>query len=243
MSDGQQESRAVRVRGWIQFGVLVFATVWGAYTFILKDIVRPARRPTALDLTVGLEEVGRTPTHRLIRLRVARLNPTDRRLYMLDEWYTVWGHKVVRRDSASFRSEVEVAPRLTVTARHSTVRTEVVASGRIVTGDATDGFHWYDPHDKSTYEAVFAVPGQQYDFLTVRAEYYYASDTVNAGPSRWELADDASWFPIPTIRSRGGDSLEAFDPDHNPRHVEWARANAAAHNSSLATLSLWPGPR
>ena len=203
----------------------------------------PAQRPTGLELALSLEEIGRSSAYRLIRIRIVGVNPTDRRLYLLTEWYTVWGHQIARQDPARFRREVDAAPLLTVTARHAIVRTEVVATGRIVAGDALDGFHWYDPHVKVAHEAVFAVPAQLYDFLTVRVQYYYARDTTGAGPARWELREDASWFPRLTVRSQGGDSLEDFDTDHNARHREWERANAPAQSSSSATLSLWPGSR
>lgn len=57
MADAPASSRFTRIREWVQFGILVFATAWGVYTFILKDIIRPAQRPTALELTTTLEEV------------------------------------------------------------------------------------------------------------------------------------------------------------------------------------------
>ncbi|HET9868338.1 MAG TPA: hypothetical protein VFQ06_13655 [Nitrospira sp.] len=220
MPDERSTSRALRIREWIQFGILIFATAWGVYTFIFRDVLRPAQRPSALELTTTLQEIGQAAGYRLIQVRIVSANPTDRRIYIPALWYTVWGRTIGKRDPVGFLGAVDSAPRGTVTARHAEITgNEVVASGRIYIENAT----WYDPRDKTTEEDVFAVPVRLYDFLVLKVEYFATRDTVGSGPPQWELQPDGSWSPtLPNISEH------------------WERKSGAQYNWSVATLSLWP---
>jgi hypothetical protein len=220
MPDDRSASRALRIREWIQFGILIFATVWGVYTFVLRDVLRPAQRPTALEVTTTLQEIGQSAGNRLIQIRIVSGNPTDRRIYIPALWYTVWGRKVGKRDPARFLGAVDSAPLRSATARHAEITgNEVVASGRIYIENA----NWYEPHDKTTEEDVFAVPAQLYDFLVLEVQYFATRDTVGSGPPQWQLQPDGSWLPtLPNISQ------------------DWERKTGAGHNWSVSTLSLWP---
>src|SRR5690349_21023265 len=79
------------VREWVQFGILIFATIWGAYTFVYKEHIEPELKPAALVVTGDLQETGRSEESLMIRARVHAVNKTDRPLYMPALWYTVWG--------------------------------------------------------------------------------------------------------------------------------------------------------
>lgn len=231
---------ATRLREWGQFAILLFATAWGVYTFVLKDIVAPAQRPTALEVAPSLEDIGGSEPDRLIRIRVACRNSTDRRIYVTALWYTVRGHRIAKRGSAPFLDEVRSAPPQTVTARDTRViGTDVVASGRIFAGDHTV---WWDPHDKTTYEYVFGVAAKHYDFLELTVRYQFTKDTTGVGPPRWTLLDDGTWHPSATVISAEGAGVELFD-DLNPRHRAMVLAGGAAESHSSTTLSLWPSRR
>lgn len=212
-------SHAARIREWAQFGILLFATAWGVYTYILKDILGPAQRPTALELTTTLEEVGQAKGYRLIRIRIVSTNPSDRRTYIPALWYTVWGQKLANADSRKFWGTVNSALPGKLTARHSRdILGEVVASRRIY----VDNTSLYDPHEKTTEEDVFAVPTRLYDYLIMKVEYRFARDTVGMGQVSWQLDPDGSWVP-------------SF-PDAK---IDLLRTELA-YNWSVATLSMWP---
>src|SRR3989442_9027127 len=98
-TDTSQASRARQLREWVQFGILVFGVGWGVFTFILKDIWAPARRPGALDILSNLDEVGRAKADRLIRVRIIATNPSDRRIYVPALWYTAWGEVIAKEDA------------------------------------------------------------------------------------------------------------------------------------------------
>lgn len=237
MADAPASSRFTRIREWVQFGILVFATAWGVYTFILKDIIRPAQRPTALELTTTLEEVGRSASSRMIRIRIVCSNPSDRRIYIPALWYTVWGHKLAEQDQEGFLHAVESAEPRTIAGRYARiVRTDVVASGRVWVDSDT----WYDPHDRTTDEAIFSVPVKLFDFLESRVDYWFLTDIGMIGKPRWELQRDGSWVPILTVKSQEGSRLEDFDPTSNPRHRKLELTNQLGQNRSVASLSLWP---
>ena len=235
-TDTSQASRPRQWREWVQFGILVFGVGWGVFTFILKDIWAPARRPGALDILSSLDEVGRAKADRLIRVRIIAANSSDRRIYVPALWYTVWGEGIARADAAAFLKALRSAPALSMTARHSKiVAAVVVASGRIAIENGT----WYEPHDKTTNEAVFTIPAQGYDVLELQIKYIVTRDTVGLGSPRWDVLPSGEWMPTIMMKSKGRDSLEAFD-DSNPRHRKWEHDNGVGFNWSVATLSLWP---
>lgn len=214
MEDKPSISRSTRIREWGQFGILVFATAWGVYTYILKDILRPAQRPTALELTTTLEEVGQAAGYRMIRARIVSTNPTDRRIYVPALWYTVWGQKLGAEDPMKFKEAVDSTPPGKLTARYSKVSLEEVVASRRIYIDKTS---FYDPHDKTTEEDIFAVPSGLYDYLVLKVDYQFARDTVAIGQVRWEL-------------ERGG----WWSPSFPQAEIE------LPYNWSAASLSLWP---
>ena len=87
-------SRSRAVREWIQVVIILFAAVWGAYEFIVKDVIRPTQEPTALDVVATLEEVGREGGHVLVRARITATNPTKRRIVVSALWFWVKGYKL-----------------------------------------------------------------------------------------------------------------------------------------------------
>lgn len=236
MGRSRKASRADAIREWTQLVVLLFATGFGVYTFAFKDIWQPARRPTALHLSNGLDEVGVNERYHLVRLRIEAVNPSDRRIYVPALWYSIRGKRLERQDTADFAASVEAVPQFETAARYTRIaRSEVVASGRIL----VDNGSYYDPHDKTTNEAVFAVPTEMFEFLELRVDYLFARDTMGFGPPLWVPQETGEWDVALRIQSEGPkDSLELFDMRKSV-HREVERRNGAGHNWSVTTLALW----
>lgn len=233
--------RATQIREWAQFAILVFATAFGAYKFIYVDVFLPRLRPTALELTTSLEAIGHSAVGRLIRVRIVSVNRSDRRIYVPALWYTVIGNTLGKRTSPSFvdavASDTTDRPWGQLTARHDVVRyREVVASARVYGENA----NWYEPHDQTTEEAVFAVPEKLYDYLVLRVEYYSTRDTVGWGAPNWEYQEPGFWVAGRTVIAKHGGRPEKFDYYHNERHRTLAQRTAAGYNWSTATVALSP---
>ncbi len=223
MTDDQSEINWKSFRDWAQFGILVFATTWGVYTFILKDIIWPASRPTALELKVTLDEIGRSRGLRMMRLQIVSANRTDRRVYIPAMWYRIEAYKIEKRkDVTSFWSDAQVAPPREITARHTRISdSQVVASARIYTGDEV----WYEPHDVTTEEHIFAVPEDDYDYLVLHVHYIFTRDMLSSHQVEWYLKPNGSWEPNVVLP----ESLLDI---------------GGGHNWSVSSYSFWPdGPQ
>jgi hypothetical protein len=85
----KSDSRWKDRRDWVQLVVVVFVALSGAYQFVFKDVIKPSREPTALELGIGLENVGKKGGMLLVRARIAAVNPTNRRIYVPAFWFNV----------------------------------------------------------------------------------------------------------------------------------------------------------
>ena len=73
--------------------------------------------------------------------------------------------------------------------------------------------------------------------LELQIKYIVTWDTVGLGPPRWDVLPNGEWMPTIMMKSKGRDSLEAFD-DSNPRHRKWEHDNGVGFNWSVATLCV-----
>jgi len=239
MTAPQAPQRGRDLREWTSLAVLLSGAILAIYTFVYRDVLKPAARPTALDVTVTLAHVGHTTTQDLIQLRLLARNPTDRRVYIPALWYVVYGEKLTPTDTARFATTASQAPLQSITARGTDLSlVEVAATGRILSGGS-----WYDPLDKTADEYLFAIPASKYDFLEVRAWYIQVKDTVGLSTTRWTQLPDGQWTAELQLRGSSPDSLEVFAPKTNSRHAQWERRSGASENWAIATLPLWPAPK
>lgn len=240
MTAPQAPPRSRELREWASLTVVLSGAILAIYTFIYRDVLKPAARPTALDVTVTLARVGHSGDHDLIQLRLLARNPTDRRVYIPALWYTVYGEQLAPSDTGGFATAAGSAPLQSITARDMNLGLlEVAATGRILTELGS----WYDPLDKTADEYLFAIPTNKYDFLEVRAWYIQVKDTVGLATTRWSQLPDGQWTAELMLRGLKADSLELYAPRTNSRHAVWERTTGASQNWAIATLPLWPASK
>jgi hypothetical protein len=218
------------MREWIQLIVIVFAAAWGSYEFIVKDIIRPAQKPTALDLTANLEIVGKKNEKILVRARITARNPTDRRIYVPAYWFTVRGYRFL--DSAkpmntNHKSILEKLRGSELVRTYAPVESgEVVAQQRIIyEADA-----WWEPEDKTNDEAIFVVPKEKFDFLELHIQYLHTRDDSVLDVPVWFAAEDGAWQAQFQLKKGGSEASEL---------IKWQKSTGSGYSWYITTLSLW----
>ena len=195
MTETQQASSqksAWLTREWIQVYVLIAATLLGAYEFVLKELIRPAQEPTALELEASLEKVGDNAQFTLVRLQTSAHNPTDRRIYVPAYWYTVVGFSL--SDSTQVvNHQAEALQRIRadefVNTYGAIAKAEVLAQRRIIyTNEA-----WWEPQDRTHDEDIVAVPKGAFDYVVVYVNYLHTRFPDAIAPPEWETFADGSW--------------------------------------------------
>lgn len=220
-------------REWTQFGIVLFATAWGVYTFVYKETILPSRRPATLTVSTNLEELGRTSETVLIRLRIHAVNRTDRKVYVPALWYTVCGLKLQGQtpEESDYRSQVEFAPDAELQARYSSIAAaDVVAVGTILNRITS----YYEPTDETTNEVLFEVPVDKYDALQARAQFFLTRETEGLALSGWRVGERGELDPKLLLSGR------PYEPEFNAQHYAWAISKGAGFNWSSSTLALWP---
>jgi hypothetical protein len=254
MANDRPKSIAQAVREWTQFALLVFAAAWGVVTFVIKDMIIPARRPATLAITSTLEEVGRTGTTALIRARVHAVNHSDSKIYAPAFWYTARGSRLVATrppPTGTIKPIVDRAFDPRVKPPHDAAAlysaedtTNVVAVWRV----SPDPDTWYEPADETTNEELFYVPVGTYDAIRLTVEAIGSKTIEGIARIEWTVAQDGSLAPKVLLKTHGYESdsskVEPYDPLKNARHRRWQRQNGVGYNWAISTLSLArPGPR
>lgn len=224
-----KKSRYRDLREWLQLIIISFAAIWGAYEFIVKDLIRPAQRPTALELNIELEQVGREKGNIMVRAGITAKNPTDRRIYVPALWYTVRGYQLSDAEGPVFDDHKEILGRISGNELISTYSpieaAEIVAQQRIT----YDGNSWWEPEDKTRDEAIFAVPRGNFDFLELRVYYLHTRDDSKMGAPIWSAGSDGGW-----------DAQFSFQKEMGEKEfIEWSKSTASGYSWSIATLALW----
>jgi hypothetical protein len=135
------------VHEWSKTVALVVAALWGAYTFIYKDILVPSWAPASLLMEVKPRQEGfetkpgaeRTGPSRL-RLRVIATNPSSRTLYLLPSvWWATAMQRTETGPGRSFEAAANAVlrdrPVLQAERGQELVSTGVVATGRLFIDD------------------------------------------------------------------------------------------------------------
>ncbi|MBI3899495.1 MAG: hypothetical protein HY308_14555 [Gammaproteobacteria bacterium] len=224
-------------RDWLQTGVLIVGALVGTYQFYLKDVLSPARAPTALDVAARIEKVGEKDGKLLMKVVVAATNPTDRRIYVPAFWFTVRGSRLEGADAFStseFTERVRTGEQL-VTRYLPNPKSEIVAERRII----SDGLAWWEPNDKTNDEAIFTIPQGKFDYLELQVFYLHTRDISVLTTPAWFVGDDGALSAHLQFKTRDDAKPELFDVT-NSRHLKWADEAAAGINWYVSTLSLWP---
>ncbi len=226
-------SVAQAIRDWTQFAILLFATGFGIYRFVYKDIFIPSKRSATLTLDSTLEEVGRAKERVLIKVSIHAANRTDKTVYVPALWYTVLGKRFASQQGLlpEYRSQIERSPNLEVIARYSSESlTDVVAVGTILS-QLTDFYH---PADETTNEDIIGVPVDLYDAIELQVRVFVTKDTRGLVSPTWEVSESGELNPQLTLMNR------LYAPDNDLEHRKWAARTGAGFNWSFSTLSLLP---
>ncbi len=223
-------TRPTEVREWIKIVLIAFAAAWGSYEFIVKDIIRPAQRPTALDLVANLEKVGKKNKNILVRVRIVAKNPTDRRIYVPAYWFTVRGYRLSDSTTSTNTHDKSILEELRGTELVSTyspiISAEIVAQQRIT----YEGTAWWEPEDKTNDEAIFAVPEGKFDFLELRIQYLHTRDNSVLDIPTWITLEDGSWNAQFKLKKGGSEVMEL---------IKWQISTGSGYNWHITTLPLW----
>lgn len=235
-----RRSSARIVRDLVQAFALIIAASWGAYTFIYREIIVPARRPASLVVTPMLEAIGRRGDTVLARATFQMANHSDSKVYVPAMWYSVNGLKlepVALDDTTYLRHNREEAQKPYATARFSQLTAaDVIAVGKVSANVET----WFEPGGEQRVEQLLYIPADRYDAAQLQVQYLIAKDIHELKEVRWRATDDGNLEPrlvfAPSSRYAGA---AAALSDTEQRYVRWLRANQGGVNYVTATISLW----
>jgi hypothetical protein len=230
------------IRDWVQFVLLLFASVWGAYTFVYKEIIVPANRPATLAISGSLDELGCKGNFVLVRARISAANKKDVRIYAPALWFTMRGQKITTSnelDQGGILSQTNDNTVPQIFTKYSRVQSDVIAAWRLPSWEI-----WYDPGDETTNDELFYVPSDIYQALKLEVGVIITRNIDAIASVNWTVTDDGSFDPKLMIKPRKhkGDSEinEPFDSEKNSRHRDWELKYGTGYNWAETTISLLP---
>lgn len=227
-----ESSIALGIREWTEYAILIFATGFGIYRFIYKDIYVPGQRTATLTVQSSLEEFGRTRDTVLIRARIHAENQSERTVYVPALWYTVSGLRFAEQaaDQDDYLQRIRQRP-IDLNARYSAIaESDVVAVGTIL----NDITAYYHPADQTTNDILFAVPLNRYEALELKVEFFVTKETRGLGAPEWQVGSEGDLGLLIPLNGR------PYDPENIPEHGKWATKTGAGFNWSISTLPLLP---
>lgn len=221
MENDPKKSIGAKVRDWTQFAVILFASVWGIYTFVYKEIIVPAHRPAALAISCDLQEVGRNENMALVRARVHLANKRDTKIYAPAIWLTLKGLRITAKEASDERivpPAENVQPPPEKFASSSEEEASFVARWRL-----PDWETWYEPGDETTNEVLFYVPLNLYEAAELTVQVFVTKNIDDLASVKWNVAEDGSFEPILMLKGPG------YDKDKHPELVEPFKAETTQH--------------
>lgn len=220
MDNAPRKSTADTFREWVQFGLILLASIWGVYTFVYKEIVVPANRPASLEISATLVELGRTKDLALVRARIHAINKRDVRIYSPAIWFTAAGIELNSKNPAIKDKEAPEDDGINIlTTSYSQQKRSVVAKWRF-----SDWHAWYDPDDETTNDVLFYTPVDQFTAIELKLEVVVAKSI--------DAVESVDWYDQPTgfspiIKMKSGYNLNDLDTKYG-----------GAHNWFIVDLSL-----
>jgi len=154
---------------WIQSIGIIVAAIWGAYTFIYKEIILPKAAPDNITINLQLKRLG-AAKHKTslvpVEMRISATNPSSQRVYLLPNKWMVWGYKTAPRNDDSLdafyaRAADSMNKRLPQVAE----RYARYGEGGIVAGGGIFPDNQLNPGETLTRTIIFYVPLDQYDSI------------------------------------------------------------------------------
>ena len=103
MATSSERSIAKELNTWVQTIVIIIAFIWGAYTFIYKEIVLPKAAPVNVTVDLLLKKIGppNSPLQKgengaliAIEMDVSAANPSSRSVNLFPSVWFAHGYKV-----------------------------------------------------------------------------------------------------------------------------------------------------
>ena len=196
MTASQKRSIAQELNTWVQTIGILIAALWGAYTFIYKEITVPKTAPVEVTVELQLKKIVRPDSQRqqgknkaliAVEMEVSAKNPTSRKIYLLPSAWVAYGIKV-----EALSKNLEYSKQVTATVnakrggqieKYARQSSDIVpvASGSLFQDD------FLTPNGKVTRTIVFHVPPGGYDLIEVDA---YVPTTAKDKEVAWEWKYD-----------------------------------------------------
>lgn len=219
------------VREWLQILIIIAAGIWGAYTFIYKEIIVPSRLPASLDVTSEMDALGQKDGFVLVRVRVHIQNTKDIKVYSPALWFTVYGLNFDGMNTpAENNGTMQITPLSVERSKYSSKTEMVVAAWRLENWEV-----WYQPGDETFNEHLFYIPENRYQAIQLKLEYMVIKNIDQISTVSW--ADQAGIF-TPTLMLKGADNTDVPFASNNPDQALWVEDAGLSYNWYTTTLSL-----
>lgn len=204
---------------WKDWGIILISLLTllsTSYQFYFREVIREAqreeRKPTALAIDARLERVAERNGLVFVRVRLQASNPSDRRIYVPAIWYSMFGFAVPDEPCASQVKWIEVGgqtDRLVLSSYNPSKYVEIAAQRRLFAERV-----WWEPKDVTTFDDIFAIPADRFDYLKLYATYISARSLKGLHDDPmvlWGIGTDGEWAPL-LITSRFYQALQAAAP-------------------------------
>jgi len=154
---------------WTQSSALLIAAAWGVYTFIWQDILVPSWAPAHVNISVSMKanaaQSDVDAAHEEASLTIKADNTSSRKLYLLSNYWQMYGNKHIAESPAAFHAKADQALRhsfLTHAERESDLEfSPLLAMGRV-------------------FDDTLIQPGESISrSISIRIPKRYSSFTVN----------------------------------------------------------------
>lgn len=245
IESGSTRISAVAIREWVQFSLLLFASVWAIYTFVWKEIWTPKSAPINISMNLELKEVGagdlKTGNEQksllAVEMKISARNPSSRTIYLLPSVWLATGSRLAVEngdDNASFTKiaddSVNSSNGVYEAGRYfSYESSSTVAVGKLFYDDVLK------PGETTSRTVLFYVPRDEYDLLDVVALMPTATE-AGVVELEWKLDENSGLVPTMYRVSPGGERIE-MKPNKNGNYEDPTLELQMA--ASMSQLSLW----
>lgn len=209
---------------WIQSSALLVAAGWGIYTFVWQDILVPSWSPAHINISVSLktnpaqansDQANLATTREEASLTIKADNTSSRKLYLLSNYWQMYGSQHVPTSSHGFQNSVDRALRDSVlmhVERESSLEfSPLLAMGRIF--DDT----MIQPGESITRSISVQIPKRYNSFainIVIPALTKEPREALFSGKQlQWGLSKDET--PIPLLCGRADAAQRQAGADRN----------------------------
>lgn len=244
MSSSAEKTLAEKISIWMQIIGIVIAAIWGVYTFVFNEILKPNSAPVNISMNLQFKKLT-APDSKIangdenliaVEMMATATNPSSREIYLLPSAWIAWGNKFEKFGGDDFDERVNEAlkapegnkmtEKYAWIARPSTsANTDTVASGRLFADTNLK------PNETITRRIVFHVP-EKFNMVDIWATMPSTTEK-DSFQAEWKFANNGLQPSIYCMVDGKRISQEAKNKDSCPNNAELQWSN------SLASFSLW----